>query len=72
LARGQETLFALSSPSGELLSETNENSVAILLTYGMARVLLAGDAERREEEYMASGPYTGALTVVNVPKVHTL
>jgi hypothetical protein len=25
-------------------------------------VLLAGDAEGREEEYMASGPYTGALT----------
>jgi competence protein ComEC len=40
--------------------------VAILLTYGMARVLLAGDAEGREEEYMASGPYTGPLTVVNV------
>jgi hypothetical protein len=29
-------------------------------------VLLAGDAEGREEEYMASGPYTGPLTVVNV------
>jgi competence protein ComEC len=43
-----------------------------LLTYGMARVLLAGDAEGREEEYMASGPYTGPLTVVNVPKLHTL
>jgi competence protein ComEC len=41
--------------------------VAILLTYGMARVLLAGDAEGREEEYMASGPYTGPLMVVNVP-----
>jgi hypothetical protein len=23
-----------------------------------ARVLLAGDAEAREEEYMANGPYT--------------
>jgi competence protein ComEC len=53
-------------PPGELYSETNDNSVAILLTYGMARVLLAGDAEGREEEYMASGPYTGPLTVVNV------
>ena len=51
---------------------TNVNSVAILLTYGTARVLLAGDAEVREEEYMASGPYTGPLTVVNVPKLHTL
>jgi beta-lactamase superfamily II metal-dependent hydrolase len=59
-------------PPGELFSETNDNSVAILLTYGMARVLLAGDAEGREEEYMASGPYTGPLTVINVPKLHTL
>jgi competence protein ComEC len=40
--------------------------VAILLTYGTARVLLAGDAEAREEEYMANGPYTGPLTVINV------
>jgi beta-lactamase superfamily II metal-dependent hydrolase len=45
------------------LSQTKDNSVAILLTYGMARVLLAGDAQAREEEYMASGPYTGPLTV---------
>jgi competence protein ComEC len=45
-------------PIGEHLSETDDNSVAILLTYGTARVLLAGDAEGREEEYMASGPYT--------------
>jgi beta-lactamase superfamily II metal-dependent hydrolase len=59
-------------PPGELFSEINDNSVAILLTYGTARVLLAGDAEGREEEYMASGPYTGPLTVVNVPKLHTL
>jgi hypothetical protein len=28
-------------PPGELFSETNDNSVAILLTYGTARVLLA-------------------------------
>jgi competence protein ComEC len=46
--------------------------VAILLSYGTARILLAGDAEAREEEYMASGPYTGPLTVLNVPKLHTL
>jgi hypothetical protein len=31
--------------------------VAILLTYGTARVLLPGDAEAREEEYMVSGSY---------------
>jgi hypothetical protein len=43
---------------GELFSETNDNSVAILLTYGTARVLLAGDAEAKEEEYMANGLYT--------------
>jgi beta-lactamase superfamily II metal-dependent hydrolase len=58
-------------PIGELFSETDDNSVAILLTYGMARVLLAGDAEGREEEYMASGPYTRPQTVINAPKLHT-
>jgi competence protein ComEC len=59
-------------PPGELFSEINDNSVAILLTYGTARVLLAGDAEGREEEYMASGPYTGPLTVVNVSNYKNL
>ena len=44
---------------GELFSETNDNSVAILLSYGTARVLLAGDAEAREEEYMGSGATRG-------------
>ncbi len=56
----------IAPPPGELFSETNDNSVVILLTYGTARVLLAGDAEAREEEYMANGPYTGPLTVINV------
>jgi len=42
-------------PAGELFSKTNYNPVAILLTYGTACVLLAGDAEAREEEYMATG-----------------
>ena len=51
--------------------EINDNSVAILLTYGTARILLAGDAEANEEEYMADGPYTGPLTIVNISKVHT-
>jgi hypothetical protein len=32
--------------------------VAIFLSYGTARVLLASDAEAREEEYMAEGSYT--------------
>jgi competence protein ComEC len=62
----------IAPPPGELFSETNDNSVAILLTYGTARVLLAGDAEAQEEEYMASGPYTGPLTVINIPKLHTI
>ena len=53
-------------PPGELFSETNDNSVAILLTYGTARILLAGDAEAREEEYMAGGPYTEPLTLIYV------
>lgn len=51
---------------GELADETNDNSVAILLTYGTARVLLAGDAEANEEEYMAGGSFTGPLTVLKV------
>ena len=46
--------------------------MAILLTYGTARILLAGDAEANEEEYMANGPYTGPLTINNVPKLHTI
>ena len=40
--------------------------MALLLTYGRARVLLAGDAERQAEEYMAGGPYTGPLTLLKV------
>lgn len=51
---------------GFLSEETNDNSVGILLTFGEARVLLAGDAEEKEEEYMASGPYAGPLTVLKV------
>jgi competence protein ComEC len=47
----------IAPPPGELFSETNDNSVAILLSYGTARVLLAGDAEAREE-YVAEGSYT--------------
>jgi competence protein ComEC len=57
---------------GGLFSEINDNSVAIMLTYSTARVLLAGDAEANEEEYMANGPYTGPLTIISVPKLHTL
>jgi beta-lactamase superfamily II metal-dependent hydrolase len=35
----------------ELYSEANDNSVAILLTYGMARVLFAGEAKVRKEKH---------------------
>jgi hypothetical protein len=36
--------------AGEIFSETNDNFVAILLTYGTTGVLLAGDAKESEEE----------------------
>ncbi len=49
---------------GGLFEETNDNSVGILLTYSSARVLLAGDTEKKAEEYMSNVPYTGLLTVI--------
>ena len=54
----------------ELCSKTNDNSATILPTCGMARVLLAGDAEAKKE-YVAGDLYTGLLIVINVPKLHT-
>ena len=39
-----------------LFSETKGNSVGILLTYGSTCLLLAGDAEKKTEEYMANAP----------------
>jgi hypothetical protein len=42
--------------------------VANFPTYATVRLLLAGDAEAREEEYMASGPYTGPLTETCTPE----
>ena len=48
---GFPDVFVIAPPRGELSSETNDNSVAIL-SYGTAHVLLAGDAETREE-YLA-------------------
>jgi beta-lactamase superfamily II metal-dependent hydrolase len=39
-----------------VFSETNDNSVAIPLTYGTTRILLAGDTEVRKE-HTASGSY---------------
>ena len=53
---------------GELFTETNDNSMGILLTLGAARVLLAGDTEKRSEEYISNGPYTGPRTAIKVYK----
>jgi putative transposase len=49
---GGDTAAVITPPPGEFFSETNENSVAILLTYGTACVLLAGDAEARKVPYI--------------------
>ncbi len=51
-------------PPDKLFSEINDNSLAILLTFGTTRVLLAGDAEKKAEEYMSNGPYTDPLAEV--------
>ena len=63
---GDTRADVIAPPSDRLFSETNDNSVGILLTHGSARVLLAGDAEKKSEEYMANGSYTGPLTVLKV------
>ena len=39
--------------------------MAILLTHGTARILLAGNLEAREE-YMTGGLYTEPLTIIYV------
>ena len=46
--------------------------MGLLRASGTARDLLVGDAEVREEQYMAGGPYTRPLALINVPKLHTL
>jgi hypothetical protein len=40
--------------------------VGILLTHGSERVLLAGAAEKKSEEYMANDSYTVPLIVIRV------
>lgn len=52
--------------SGEEYSGSNDSSVAVLLTYGRARVILAGDAEEDAEEYISRSPRSGAVTVMKV------
>lgn len=51
---------------GGLFAGSNDSSVSLLLTYGTARVILAGDAEDAAEEYMAGGPLTGPVTLMKV------
>ena len=53
-----DTVGVIAPSPGELFSETKDDSVAILLSYGTTRGLLAGDAEAREEEYIANRCYT--------------
>jgi len=48
----------IAAPPGKHFSATNDNSVAILLAYGTASVLLAGNTEARKGAYMASGTFT--------------
>jgi hypothetical protein len=52
-----EQLGVIALPPGELFSETNDNSMAVLLIYGTAYVILDCDAEVGEE-LQASSSYT--------------
>jgi hypothetical protein len=56
-------------PTWSLVRST---AMGLLRASGTARDLLVGDAEAREEQYMAGGTYTGPLALINVPKLHTL
>jgi len=50
---GGEKIDIIAPPPGKFFPETNDNSLAILLTYGTARVLLAGDAEAGRSAWRA-------------------
>lgn len=64
---GGVSVDVINPPSGSgLFENSNDSSVGVILTYGSARVLLAGDAEENAEEDMAKGPYTGPLTLLKV------
>ncbi len=66
---GGTEVTVLSPPpeaEGGLFGDSNEDSVALLLAFGEARVLITGDAENRAEEYMSTGPFTGPVTVLRV------
>ncbi len=63
---GVDVISPPPSSEGGLFENSNDNSIGVILTYGTARALLAGDAEEKAEEYMATGPYTGPLTLLKV------
>jgi beta-lactamase superfamily II metal-dependent hydrolase len=44
----EDNIDVIAPPLDRLFSETNDNSVGILLSHGSERVLLAGDAERSQ------------------------
>ena len=65
----EETTWAVIALSArEALFEYQDNSVSVLLAHG-SRVFLAGDAEKKAEEYMANGSYTGPLAIIGVLKL---
>jgi hypothetical protein len=51
-------LELFSFPTSGIGASNVPKPLAVLLTYGTARILLTGNAEAREEEYMAGGSYT--------------
>lgn len=63
---GRARADVISPPRGDLEGSSNDNSVAVLLSMGPARVLLAGDAEARQERQMAESGHAGPLTVLKV------
>lgn len=56
----------IAPPPGQLFSETNDNSVGAPADFRLGSGPLAGDAEKKSEEYMSNGPHTGPLTVLKV------
>jgi hypothetical protein len=59
LLAGGVILDVIAPPPAEFFSETNDNSVAVLLTYSTARVLRVADAEAREESKWPAAPIRG-------------